>query len=161
VARKTGIVAGILALILTFFQEIPIYPPNDWVLNLRLLVFDNLNIYIWGYLSNNQALSPILLGSPENLVALALWLILLLIGVSSVFASTTKAKIGNSLKLYKINIVLTGLLLVIFGTSIILLVLANLSIILEIIGYGYYILIIVLILNIIALKKITSLKEED
>ncbi len=40
-AIKTGITAGVIALILAFIAEIPIFPPNNLVLNLKIFSFES------------------------------------------------------------------------------------------------------------------------
>ena len=44
---KTGVFAGIIALILAFIAEIPIYLPNDLVLSFKIFSFDNTDFYFW------------------------------------------------------------------------------------------------------------------
>lgn len=154
---KSGIFAGILALILTFIAEIPIYPPEDLILSFKLFASENIDFYFWGYKIDNGVIITTLIGSiPESFISLCLWLIIFLIGVSSIMASTKKAKLNNSLKLFKINILLSSLILIVFGLIIFFIILVNITSFLNVVGFGYYFIIIILILNIIALKKLNK-----
>jgi len=163
-ARKTGIFAGIMAFILAFIHEIPIFPPGNFLLNFHIFTLDNVYYYYWGYVINGTTgYSSIALLPIENLFALLIWLMIFLIGLISIMASTTKARFSNSIKLYKISILLILLLLSIFGIIIIFSILEELLVdifvFLNVFGLGYYMLIIILILNIIALKKLKKLAE--
>lgn len=156
-ARKTGIFGGFIALLLAFVYEIPLYPPENWALNLRIFRLDNIDYYFWGYVYRNQAHTSITARPWENLVALSLWIIILLIGLILIMASTTKAKPTNSLKLCKVSIVLVILLLFIYTSIIVLTGLSTIGqLFLNVLGLGYYLMILILILNIIALKKISK-----
>lgn len=158
-ARKTGIIAGILALILAFISEIPIFPPENLFIDLYIFLIDNVRHYYWGYVFKNKGYTLIKLPSPENLVALSIWILILLIGINSIMASTTKANILKSAKLYKVNIILSLAFLFIFGFIAVLIIYPDIMEILYILGYGYYLTVLILILNIIALKKITKKKD--
>ena len=152
---KTGIFGGITALILAFIAEIPIYPPNDLVLSFKIFSFDDTDFYFWGYLINNAAAFTSTLGFiPESLISVSIWLIIFLIGLNSIFASTKKAKFDNSLKLFKINILLSVLFLTIYGIIIFFLIIADINSIFNVIGFGYYFIILVLILNVLALRTL-------
>ena len=157
-AIKKGIIAGVIALILAFIAEIPIFPPNNLVLNLKIFSFESTDFYIWGYITNRFAFTSIIGFIPESFISIAIWLILILIGLNSIMASTKKAKFNNSLKLFKINILLSVLFLTIFSLVIFFLILDDFTPILNVIGFGYYFIILILILNIFALK---SLKKEN
>jgi len=155
---KSGIFAGILALIVAFMSEIPIYPPENWVISFRILAFDNIEIFFWGYLIDGIIPVTTVWGYiPEALISVCLWLIIFFIGLSSILASTTKAKVNNSLKLFKINILLLSIILIVFGIIIFFLLLEDIVSFFNVIGFGYYFIIVILILNIIALK---NLKKE-
>jgi len=164
-ARKTGIIAGIIALMLAFIYKFPLFPPEGLELYFTIFTHQGVEYYFWGYINRaGQASSSIILQSPENLVALAVWLIIFTIGLISIMASTTKAKITNSLKLYRINLVFIILLLFIYAWNILILNLNNFPSIFypifEILGLGYYLLIVILILNILALKKLKKVIPE-
>ena len=155
---KSGIFAGIIAYIVAFIYEIPIYPPENWVIDFKIFTFKNADFYFWGYVTNeNIVLTSIIGFLPESLISIIIWLMVFYIGLSSIMASTSKAKSVNSLKLFKINILLLILLLSIFGIIIVILILEDLNSLFNIIGLGYYLTITVLILNIIALKKAKKL----
>ena len=154
-AIKSGIFAGILALIITFIAEIPIYLPEDLILSFKLFASENIDFYFWGYIIDGGTIITTLIGSIlESFISLCLWLIIFFIGVSSIMASTKKAKLNNSLKLFKINILLSSLILIIFGIIIFFLVLVNIASFFNVVGFGYYFVIIILILNIFALKSL-------
>jgi len=154
-AIKKGIFAGIIALFLAFIAVIPIYPPNSWVLSFKIFSFENTDFYFWGYVINgSQAVTTTLGFLPESLISVSLWLIILLIGVSSIMASTKKATFNNSLKLFKINILMSVLFLTLFSLIIFFIGLNDPSSILNVIGFGYYFIIVILILNIFALKTL-------
>ena len=72
-------------------------------------------------------------------------------------ASTSKANLNNSLKLFKLNILLLILILIIFSWMGVTLILEDLDSLFDIIGLCYYLTISILILNIIAVKKVKNL----
>jgi len=74
-------------------------------------------------------------------------------------ASTSKANLNNSLKLFKLNILLLILILIIFSWMGVTLILEDLDSLFDIIGLGYYLTISILILNIIAVKKVKNLYQ--
>ncbi|MEE9379347.1 MAG: hypothetical protein V3V33_15085 [Candidatus Lokiarchaeia archaeon] len=154
-AIKSGIFAGILALILAFIAEIPIYPPENLIMSFKIFSSENIDFYFWGYILNGGTTVTTLIGLiPESFISLCIWLMIFFIGVSSIMASTKKAKFSNSLKLFKINILLSSLILIIFGVIILFLVLVNITFFFNVVGFGYYLTIIILILNIFALKSL-------
>lgn len=155
---KTGIFAGFISLILAFIAEIPIFPPNNLVLNLKIFSFESTDFYFWGYITDGFAFTSTIGFIPESLISIVIWLILLLIGLNSIMASTKKAKFNNSLKLFKINILFSVLFLTIFSLVIFFLILDDFTSTLNVIGFGYYSIILILILNIFALK---TLKKGD
>lgn len=155
--RKTGTLGGIIAFILAFIAEIPIIPEANLVLNLRVLVINQVEIYFWGFINMNQTVSSgIIAGAPESYVAIGIWMIILLVGMNSVMASTTKAVNAHSKKLYNVNILFLSFLLILFGS---LAILANLSDLINTLfsfGLGFYLTILILILNILAKKKLEA-----
>ena len=154
-AIKSGIFAGILALVLAFIAEIPIYPPENLIMSFKIFASENIDFYFWGYILNGGTIVTTLIGLiPESFISLCIWLMIFFIGISSIMASTMKAKFNNSLKLFKINILLSSLILIIFGIIIFFLVLVNIASFLNVVGFGYYFTIIILILNIFALKSL-------
>ena len=154
-AIKSGIFAGILALVLAFIAEIPIYPPENLIMSFKIFASENIDFYFWGYILNGGTIVTTLIGLiPESFISLCIWLMIFFIGISSIMASTMKAKFKNSLKLFKINILLSSLILIIFGIIIFFLVLVNIASFLNVVGFGYYFTIIILILNIFALKSL-------
>lgn len=157
-ALKSGIFAGILALILAFISKIPIFPPENWAMDFKIFSLNNIDFYFWGYLIDGEAAFTATIGAiPESLISISVWLMIFLIGLNSIMASTSKAKLNNSRKLFNINILLSMLILIVFGTIIIFLITEEITSFFNIIGFGYYFTIIILILNIIALK---NLKKE-
>jgi len=154
-AIKSGIFAGILALVLAFIAEIPIYPPENLIMSFKIFASENIDFYFWGYILNGGTIVTTLIGLiPESFISLCIWLMIFFIGISSIMASTMKAKFNNSLKLFKINILLSSLILIIFGIIIFFLVLVNIASFLNVVGFGYYFTIIILISNIFALKSL-------
>ena len=152
---KKGIIAGIIALMVAFIAEIPIFPPNNLVLNLKIFSFESTDFYIWGYITYSGSAFTSTIGFiPESLISITVWLMLIMIGLNSIMASTKKAKFNNSLKLFKINILISVLFLTIYSLVIFFLVFDNFTIILNVIGFGYYFIILILILNILALKRL-------
>lgn len=155
---KSGIFAGILSLLLAFIAKIPLYPPENWALTFRIFSLDNLEFYFWGYLvDGNIAFTSVVGVIPEAIISVCVWLMICYIGLSSIFASTNEAKATNSIKLFQINILLLSIILLVFGIIIFFILLENFALFFNVIGFGYYFIIIVLILNIIALK---NLKKE-
>ena len=154
-AINSGIFAGIFALILAFIAELPIYPPENLIMSFKIFASENIDFYFWGYILNGGTIVTTLIGLiPESFISLCIWLMIFFIGISSIMASTMKAKFKNSLKLFKINILLSSLILIIFGIIIFFLVLVNIASFLNVVGFGYYFTIIILISNIFALKSL-------
>ncbi|MHA1149044.1 MAG: hypothetical protein ACTSR8_12470 [Promethearchaeota archaeon] len=160
-ARKSGIIAGIFALLLTFLSQVPIYPPEELYLDLTLFSIDNIYYYYWGYTSGNKGTTLIKSPFPENLVALAIWLLILIIGILSIMGSTTKSNILKSSKIYKLNILLLVLLLFIYGFIVVVLIYPKFELIIITLNYGYYLTLLILILNIVALKSLRNKKEKE
>ncbi|MGV9173928.1 MAG: hypothetical protein ACOC44_17220 [Promethearchaeia archaeon] len=160
-ARKTGIFAGILALIVAFIQKIPIYPEENISLIFYIFMDENIEHYIWGYLINgNKAFTLIRGGFPENLVAIMMWVFAFFIGLSSIMASTTKATYKYSAKLYRLNLLLLLFLVGIYTTVLITIHLGNLEEILisvlSSLGPGYYSLVLCIILNALAIRSLNK-----
>ena len=152
---KSGILAGILALLLAFIAEIPLYPPENWALNFKIFSINNLEFYFWGYIiDGNIAFTSVGGTLSEVIISACIWFMIFYIGISSIFASSKEAKQYNSIKLFQINILLLSITLLIFGIIIFFIVLENLALFLTIIGFGYYFVIIILVLNILALKNL-------
>lgn len=150
--RKTGILAGIIALILAFISKIPIYPPGNIELNFFIFVNENTEYFIWGYVSNGlSSFSPINSQFPENLAGIFFWCLTLFIGLSSISASGTKANFENSLTLYRINVLSCIFILIIYTIIILLITWANIINFFYTAGVGYYLLLVILSLNFIAL----------
>ncbi|MFX0001269.1 MAG: hypothetical protein ACFE9Q_12035 [Candidatus Hodarchaeota archaeon] len=150
---KIGIIAGIFALLLAFIAKIPIYPPENLVLSFNIFTIDNLEYFFWGYLVNGTTAYTAVGGSiSEVIISTSIWLMIFYIGLSSIFASTNKAKLHNSIKLFKINILLLSIILLIFGIIIFFILLVDFALFLYVIGFGYYFIIIILILNVTSLK---------
>ena len=106
-ARKSGIFGGIIALLLTFLQNIPIYPPMDLEIVFYLFTLNGFEYYFWGYLEGeNLTVSFLTQSFPEKLISFCVWGSIFFIGISSIMASTTKANKSNSVKLYGINILI-------------------------------------------------------
>ena len=157
-ARKLEIFAGILTFFITFIYKFTI-PFINYTISITIFTFNEVDYCFWGQkATGNEAITSITLQPPENIVALVIFLIIILIGLISIMASTNKSIVKNSLKLYRINILLIILILFIYGWNIVLVNLDNLIGVfipfLSVLGLGYYILILILILNILAFKKL-------
>ncbi len=155
-SRKSGIFGGIIALLLALIYKSPLYPPMNFYLSFNLFTLGQNEYFFWGVIFDQKEVYYFVSSKPpENFISLTIWAIILIIGLNSIMASTTKAKTVNSIKLYQLNIVLTLMLLFIYGTIVIYLYSTNFGIIFtEVLGLGYYFLCLVLGLNIIALKKV-------
>ncbi|MFX0058103.1 MAG: hypothetical protein ACFE8J_07360 [Candidatus Heimdallarchaeota archaeon] len=157
-ARKLGIIGGLIAFILAVFSEIPIYPPERWVIDFKIFTLNDTEIYFWGYLINeNISFSSIILQFPENILALTIWITIILIGLILIMASTKKANPANSKLLFKINNLLLIYLLTTFGVIILIQLLYDFTRIFSVIGLGFYLTLILLILNLFTLN---SLKKD-
>ena len=152
-ARKSGIIGGIIGFVLALIAEIPIY--QNFVISLKIYSYNSTGFYIWGIvLSNDEGFGLLSLNFPENLIALTFWVILIFISLSSIFASPKKSIPNNSLKLYNLNILFTAILLIIYGIQIIITNLSNIGAIFFNIGIGYYLLALILVLNMIVKSKL-------
>ncbi|MHA1373986.1 MAG: hypothetical protein ACTSR7_06805 [Promethearchaeota archaeon] len=158
-ARMSGIMGGITGFILALIAEIPIFPPQNIVIPLNIYKFNTTEFYTWGIvLGNGEGFSITSLLFPENLLTLTFWLILVFISFSSILGSLKKSIPKNSLKLYNLNIFLSSILLIIYAIQLIVTNLSNLGAIFLNIGSGYYLLVLILILNSMAKS---TLKKED
>lgn len=156
-ARKSGIIGGIIGFMLSIIAKIPIY--QNIVIPLNIYIFNSTEYYIWGIVLNTgEGFSITSLLFPEILLALTFWLILIFISISSIFASPKKSIPNNSMKLYNLNILFSSILVILYAIQIIVTNLSNLEVIFMNVGVGYYMLITILILNLMA--KNTLKKEE-
>jgi len=161
-ARKTGILAGIIALIIAFISKIPIYPPASIELNFFILLANNFEYYIWGYVVNGiSAFSSITSQFPENLIGILFWFLTLIIGINSITASVKKAKFENSVKLYKLNMIFSLFILAVYTMIIFLMIGFNFIWFFYVAGIGYYLFIVILILNIIAFRYLKKNNIEE
>ena len=153
--KKSGIIAGVIALILVLLYQIPIYPPNYWAIDFKLFSSQNTSFYFWGYVIDGKVAFITLIGQiPESLTSILIWLMIFFVGLSSIMASTKKSKKKNSLRIFRINILFLTLILSIYGVIIIFLLIEDISIILDVIGLSYYLTILILVLNIVSLKQL-------
>jgi hypothetical protein len=154
-ARKSGIIGGIIGFVLALIAEIPIY--QNIVISLKIYSFNSTEFYIWGIVLNNGGGFGLLtLIFPENIIALTFWLILIFVSFNSIFASPKKSNPSNSLKLYNLNTLLTSILLIVYAIQIITTNFSNIGATFFNIGIGYYLLALILVLNMISkntLKK--------
>lgn len=156
-ARRSGIIGGIIGFMLSIIAKIPIY--QNIVIPLNIYIFNSTEYYIWGIVLNTgEGFSITSLLFPEILLALTFWLILIFISISSIFASPKKSIPNNSMKLYNLNILFSSILVILYAIQIIVTNLSNLEVIFMNVGVGYYMLITILILNLMA--KNTLKKEE-
>ena len=88
-ARKSGIIGGIIGFVLAIIAEIPIW--QNIVIPLNIYKFNTTEYYIWGIvLDNEEGFSITSLIFPENLLTLTFWLILVFVSISSIFCFTKK-----------------------------------------------------------------------
>jgi len=153
--RKLGIIGGLIAFALAIISEISINPAEDWVIDFKIFTLADTEVYFWGYILNeNIGFSSMLLQFPENILALTIWISIILIGLILIMASTSKVKTLNSKLLYKISILLLCYLFILFGIIILIQIITDITQVFYIIDLGFYLTIIVLILNIITLKLV-------
>jgi len=162
--RFTGFIAGILTFLITFIYKIPI--PVLSAYTFKIISLNEVDYTFWGQIHQNtgEVINYLTLQIPENLVALSIFLIMILIGTISIMTSTTKAKVTNSLKLYRINILLIVLILFIYGWNIAILypnsIWALFIPLAAPVGLNYHMLWIILILNLLALRKLNKLLND-
>ena len=153
--NKLGFVAGILSLIVLLISEIPIFPPQNIVLKFYIYSYDEIAFYLWGYvLNNSEAYSFLSSSFPESLISLLTWLIFCFLTISNILASTKNSNLSNSIKIYSLNLILIIIVLVIYTLQFVFLYLTAFGLLLSNIGIGYYLMVIILILEIIAKKNL-------
>ncbi len=156
-ARKIGIIIGIIALILSFIGTIPIYPTENIEINFNIFKMNNVEYFLWGYVNiDNSSFSSMLLHFPESTIGILLWGLMLIIGLNSIMTSTSKTKYNNAIKANALNILFSAFLISFYTINIIILASGNLITDFGEVGLGYYLLIIILILNIVALKLLRN-----
>ena len=160
-ARKSGIFGGIIGFILALVAEIPLIPAQGITLSFNFYEYNTSQFYIWGVLIDGEVFGITSLVYPENLITLFMWLVLVYVSLSSIFASFKKANIMNSLKFYNLNIAFISILLILFAIQIILSNLSNLAMIFIKIGLGYYLLLLILVLNSIAKSSLKKGEEKN
>jgi len=152
--NKSGFIAGILSLIILVVAEIPIYPPK-FVIKFSIFSYNEISFYVWGYvLASFESYSFLSLSFPENIISLLLWLILCFLTITCIFASIKKSNLSNSIKLYSLNEVLVSILLVIYALQFIFVYITELELLFLNIGVGYYLMVIILILDVMAKKNL-------
>lgn len=157
--NKSGFISGILSLIVLMISEIPIYLPQNLVLKLYLYTYNDISFYVWGYvLNNSESYSFLSLSYPENLISFSIWLIFLLLTITSIMASPKNSNPSNSIRIYSINIILIIMLLIIYAIQLVFIYLNEIGLLFSNIGVGYYLMGIILILNIIAKKNLKKKK---
>ena len=156
-ARITGIAGGIMGFILLMIADIPLSPDRSVILPLSIYSYNTTRYYLWGFIvNNNEVFSFSSLNFPENLLTLTFCLIIIYISIVSIIASLKQTNPNNSIKLYNLNIFLSFILLLLYTIQILMANLSNLILLLSKIGIGYYLLVLVLVLNSMAkgaLKK--------
>lgn len=156
---KSSFFGGIIALLLAFIAQIPILPQNNIIITFELFTLNNARFYFWGYLTQNEAFTPILAHFPENLIGIFFWISIFYIGISSMMGSTSRADNYNSLILFKINIILLVGIISIFGIILIFVLFQNILSIFMTAGLGFWLLFLILISNILGLKSVKK-KEQ-
>ena len=151
--RKLGYLSGVLAFLIALVGIIPIAPAENLKISFSIFSIDTSEYCIWGSIQNGiSSLNSINLNFPENLIGIFIWILIIFIGISSIITSLSKTKLNHVFRLYSINILISSFLLTIY--SIIILVLLDWNDFLSlfsIIGLGYYLILIILIINIISL----------
>lgn len=151
--RKTGFAAGFLSITIAFIAGIPFSFTNETansILNFSILIINNVEYFSWGYISNNVGYTSLGFNSIENLITILIWLLFFLPGLFGIMASSPKSIPEHSKKLYKLNILFISLILFIYTLDYIFSLFSSLSS--AFFGFGYYLLYIILVLNIISIK---------
>lgn len=151
--RKTGFIGGLLSMILAFVVEFSFSFSNgtaNSIFRFSILVIDNVEYFSWGYISNNIGFTSLSFNSIENYIALSIWLLIFLPGLFGLMASSPKSIPKHSKKLFKLNILFISINLLIYTIDYIFMVIPGS--IPGFFGFGYYLLYLILILNIIAIK---------
>ncbi|MBD3256000.1 MAG: hypothetical protein GF383_12970 [Candidatus Lokiarchaeota archaeon] len=154
--RIYGIIGGILALLLAFAAEIPLSLDNSFIIDFYFFRAFRIRFYCWGYISNGIGYTHITVGFPTNLYAIAIWLFVFLTGIILIMASLPDSDPSNSFKLYILSMIMSALVLIFYGYLIFRAFVQDRGASLATIGVGYYLLIIILGLNILTflhLKK--------
>lgn len=151
--RKTGFTAGFLSVIIAFIAGVPFSLSNETVnsiFNFSILIINNVEYFSWGYISNDIGYTSLGFSSIENFIAISIWLLFFLTGLFGIMASSPKSNPKHSKKLYKFNILFILLILFIYTLDYIFVIFNSLST--AFFGFGYYLLYIILVLNIISIK---------
>jgi len=151
--RKTGFIGGLLSMILAFVVEFPFSFSNgtaNSIFRFSILFIDNVEYFSWGYISNNIGFTSLSFNSIENYISLSIWLLIFLPGLFGLMASSPKSIPKHSKKLFKLNILFISINLLIYTIDYIFMVIPGS--IPGFFGFGYYLLYLILILNIIAIK---------
>ncbi|MGV9141441.1 MAG: hypothetical protein ACOC1X_00725 [Promethearchaeota archaeon] len=156
---KSSFFGGIIALLLAFIAQIPILPQNNIILSFELFTLNNARFYFWGYLTQNEAFTPILAQFPENFIGIFIWISIFYVGISSMMGSTSRADNYNSMILFKINIILLVGIISIFGIILIFVLFQNILSIFITAGLGFWVLFLILISDILGLKSVKK-KEQ-
>ena len=155
--NKSGFIAGILGLFVLVISEIPIYPPL--VLKFYIYSYNEISFYVWGYVLNStEAYSFLSVPFPENLISLLSWLILCYLTITCILASTKSSNLSSSIKIYSLNVILIIILLILYAIQFVFVFITEFIGLFLNIGVGYYLMVIILILNLVAKK---SLKKKE
>ncbi len=151
--RKIGYISSILAFLIALISIIPISPENNLKISFSIFSIDNSEYYIWGSIENGIfSLNSMNLNFPENIMAIFLWILIVFIGISSIITSLSNTKSNNIYKLYALNILISAFLITVYTIIVFTLLDWNdFLFIFSIFGLGYYLILIILLLNILSL----------
>lgn len=151
--RKVGFIVGILSLFLAFIVEVPFRITGDSsqsILRFSILIIGDIEYYSWGFIENNVGYASISFFSIEDLLSIFIWSLFLIPGLFGIVASSPKSNPVQSKKLFKLNFLMTFTALLIFTLDFVFIILPYPG--LGVFGFGYYMLYLILTLNIIAAK---------
>ncbi len=151
--RKAGFIGGLLSIILAFVVEFPFSFSNETtnsILRFSILIIDDVEYFSWGYISNNIGFTSLSFNSIENYIALSIWFLIFLPGLFGIMGSSPKSIPEHSKKIFKLNVLFISIVLLIYTFDYIFMVIP--SSIPGFFGFGYYLLYLILILNIIGVK---------
>ncbi|MBN1215206.1 MAG: hypothetical protein JXA99_07150 [Candidatus Lokiarchaeota archaeon] len=151
--RKIGYISSILAFLIALISIIPISPENNLKISFNIFSIDNSEYYIWGTIENGiSSLNSMNMNFPENLMAIFLWILIIFIGISSIITALSNTKSNNIFKLYSLNILISTFLITVYTIIVFTLLDWNdFLFIFSILGLGYYLILVILLLNILSL----------
>ncbi|MHA1820731.1 MAG: hypothetical protein ACTSU2_09335 [Promethearchaeota archaeon] len=161
--RKLPLISGLILIYTSFFSTIPLglstqnplISLND--IRLYIISVNNIEYYIWGLLENNVAVFTYSELNLENLLSFMLWGMFLFAGIIALIGSAYNEKPVTSKKILKIAIMILISVIIYFILVLISFALSTHSVIK--IGWGFYIIILNVIVLIVATINITDYNE--